>query len=437
VTQSVGSFPVDLDDPSLPPIVHQFGDTRHRHVTYTFAAHSRFREFFDPADPEAAFLQEARLDPVHVLSTVRPTAPVVLAVTPAALTSHDVELLPFVIPPAGGDDGLVGPVAIDEDGDGVPDGEDTDGDGVIDVHYPTDPVSYDPPQPIFITRRQGGILRVELARPWFTTGAGEQVGVVVSPAPGVAVEHAPGVPDAPATFASHDNEHAHLVTTAYRDPLVSTATPAQPDHASLTGAAGAPLVVLDTESGTPICVVPFDVFSADGRWFADIGFGTLGDRSDQPMVRLSLVRFQRHSLRDLTTSPIVTCDLVPLLGSRELRSQRVDDQQEITLSRTGIGVANPVELRLEAAPTGTPLDVLTTLDGTGSAWTVVQRFTGVLGTPFPPFTVPNDGGIHRVVVLEFDALPPSSAQPVPNPLSPALSGELDRRTVFVAIEGVV
>ncbi|MGY2876108.1 hypothetical protein ACVW00_003298 [Marmoricola sp. URHA0025 HA25] len=280
-----------------------------------------------------------------------------------------------------------------------------------------------------VVTREGGILRVELAAPWFTTGEGEQLGVVVSPGPDAAT--LPREAGADGEIAATDNAHASLVTRAYRDPLMATTAPTQPTAASLTHAAGDPLVVRDLESGVPICVVPFDVVRVGGRWFADIGFGGLADASVLPFVRLTLVRFQRHTLRTLTTSPTVTTDLVGLLPGRTLR---VDDlhpaaggRPVVTLS--GSSGAGPVELRLEAAAPGIPADGLTSLDPAVPGWTTVWRVGGSLNVAFGAFTVPDDGLRHRLVVREYDGLPARSS-PAP---AGVLEQENSRLPVFVGV----
>lgn len=418
IVQSVGSFPVDLDAAVLLPIIHRFGDTRHRLVTYRFAAHSRFREFFAATDPESAFVREAELAPVHVPSTVRPNAPVVLAVTPASRTDVGVELgTAFVDEPVDPDD---------VDADGIPD----DIDGFVDTPILGIPIGVTTMTPV--VTREGGILRVELAAPWFTTGDGEQLGVVVSPGPDAA--NLPREAGADGEIAATDNAHASLVTRAYRDPLMATTAPTQPTAASLTHTAGDPLVVRDHESGVPICVVPFDVVRVGGRWFADIGFGGLADASAPPFVRLTLVRFQRHSLRTITTSPTVSTDLMVLLPGRTLRVDNLDpaDGGRPVVTLSGLVGAGAVEMRLEAAASGIPSDGLTSLDPTVPGWTTVWRVSGSLNVPFGAFEVPNDGLRHRLVVREYDALP---ARNGPAPAG-VLEQEGSRLPVFVGVVAV-
>ena len=68
---------------SLPQIRHDFGDTKHRMVTFRLTAVSRFRDRFDPKTGRQLFRLDGDLDEVSVLSTARPRPPAVLSVVPA------------------------------------------------------------------------------------------------------------------------------------------------------------------------------------------------------------------------------------------------------------------------------------------------------------------------------------------------------------------
>jgi hypothetical protein len=429
VTQSVGSFPVDLDAEGLPEIRHHFADTRHREVTYSLAAHSRFREFFPATDPESAFRREVVLPSIHLDSTVRPGPPAVLAVTPASVLT---EKPPFFPPFSSTTMG----VPVDVDGDGVTDGVDYDGDGEPDPGPPLQLPGVD-----YEVVREGGLLRVELDHPWYSTGQGEQLGVVVSPGPGAAaIAVAPGVSTDGRTVAAHDNEFAHLVTTAYRDPARSGGPPPQPDHTTLGRSGGDPMLVEDQESGALLVVVPFDVFSADGRWFADISLGALAQDAEQPMVRLALVRFQRHSLPGRTTSPVVTTDLVGVLPQRSLLIQHRSEGVIVLVRGSATTPASAVEMRVEVAPSLQFSDQLTALPGSGAeefTWQVSSRHHAELGAPFDTLDLSSEAGhARRIVVREYDTLPTALTAPDDDPLSPDLSKELNLRTTFLAVHSV-
>lgn len=386
----VGSFAVDLDAPALPPVTHEFADTKRRDVTYHVTARSRFREFFAPSDPESAFARESSLPPVTVRSTARPAPPVVASVAPG---------LRWTVRP------ILGP--------------------------PSDDLLEPSPVEGWVRTRAGGIVRVALARPWYTTGQGEQLGVVVSPGPGA--DALPRVPGAAGAVAAAAGAGSGLVTTLYRDPLFGSAAPVQPDHTTVKAGAGGAFVAADRESGLQICVVPVDVQFADGRWFADVEFTGAADESYSPLARLGLVRFQRGSVDGLEASPVVTTDLVPLLPTRRLGVQDLVSPV-VTLEGTGpASGANVVEARLEVAPLENQAGDLTALDpAAASGWTIVRRVTGALGTPIALGDRPAGATWARVVVRELEGIPGSSASPPAD----ALSGELASRVVFAGVVGI-
>jgi len=128
VSQLVRSVTINRGDTTLPELVHEFGDTKHREVTYELTAVSRFRQFFDDEDPEV-FLARTPLAPVHVLSSARPAPLQILSTVPAFRWDED--------EPA-------------EDWETLE------------------------------RTRLGGRLRIELAGPWHGTGQGEKLGVVVA-----------------------------------------------------------------------------------------------------------------------------------------------------------------------------------------------------------------------------------------------------------------
>lgn len=369
IDEVLGSTPVELDAPELPPIAHEFADTKHRRVTYRLTARSRFRDYFDASDPESAFVQEATLGPVSVPSTARPAPPVVLCVVPAFRWDR----VPLFNPPPSQEEG----------------------------------VAPAPPIAAWTHTRVGGILRVELDGPWFATGEGEQLGVVVSPGPGS--DDLPGV-DHLAVVATAGGLGSELVTTLYRDPLFASDAPAQPDHTTMSSTGGGAFVALDEESTTRVCVVPFNVFYADGRRFADISFAALADQTYCPQVRLCLVRLQRRSLARLEASPIVRTDIVPLLPTRTLQVDSRHGAPAVLLSGIGPrGTPTGVEVRLEAAPAGSAAGDLTAFDeATPGGWSIVTQVRGQLNTWFAPLEVPRDGRRYRIVVSEHEPIARSS-----------------------------
>ncbi|MEU2267486.1 hypothetical protein ABZ568_13930 [Streptomyces olindensis] len=70
-------------DPPAPVIRHEFGDTKHRKVTYTLKAISRFRAYFDEDDPDDAFQLSRPQDTVTIPSSARPPDLMLLSTTPS------------------------------------------------------------------------------------------------------------------------------------------------------------------------------------------------------------------------------------------------------------------------------------------------------------------------------------------------------------------
>lgn len=123
---AVQNVPVSRGDDALQQqIVHQFGDTRHRMVTYSFVAVSRFRHFFKANEEATRFVGTGKAAPISIKSTVRPAPPAVRAVVPAFRWTSEVA-------------------------------------GSVIRHV-----------------RSGGTLRVELLRPWHLTGQDEQLAIIV------------------------------------------------------------------------------------------------------------------------------------------------------------------------------------------------------------------------------------------------------------------
>jgi hypothetical protein len=131
VDAPVASFTIHPDDSPQPATLfrHEFGDTRHRTVTYTLRAVSRFRQYFTETDPNA-YTRTTSLT-VPILSSSRPPPPVVLAARPAFEWKESGNL---------------------------------NATGAV-----------------FTRQRLATRIRITLQPPWHTTGAGELLAVVVRP----------------------------------------------------------------------------------------------------------------------------------------------------------------------------------------------------------------------------------------------------------------
>jgi hypothetical protein len=130
---------------AAPPVHkarHEFGDTKHRSVTYQAIATTRFREYFpaEITDKPSLITSEGPTVQLNVPSSRRPDPPIVLYVVPT-WTWDERRILGTSFP------GFRGP-----------------------------------PTTLFRTRSGGG-LRVYLNRPWYSSGDGELLGVVLEDQP--------------------------------------------------------------------------------------------------------------------------------------------------------------------------------------------------------------------------------------------------------------
>jgi len=248
----------------------EFHDTKYRSVTYTATATSRFREYFPNSmtRPESDFTRASVPVTLDILNAARPAAPKVL----------------YVLPTFGW-------------------GQKTEG----TWNFST---------------RAGGGLRVYLDRPWFSSGEGELLGVVLwqcSPPPHAAFT----------AFQTPDFLKPY-VTQWGIDPLwdapppPSQATPLL-DHfrnavvketeLTLEELSPAPNV-LSQMPNVPLAVAGHSVGYDNDRklWFCDIELDS--GVAYFPFIRLALARFQPKSLPDAHLSRAVLSDFAPLVFDR-------------------------------------------------------------------------------------------------------------------------
>ncbi|MEA2355882.1 MAG: hypothetical protein QOD61_2011 [Solirubrobacteraceae bacterium] len=238
---------------------HRLGDVKRHVVTYTAVASSRYREYFDP-DQVGGFTRASKGYVVDVPASARPLAPDVAYVLPTFGWERQVETN------------------------------------------------------LKRSVRFGGGLRVYLHRPWFSSGAGELLGVALWSGSG-----------APLDAAGRDR-HKPFFTQWGMDPIWDTGGLAgAPDIGSFPDAVESDRDVsleeasARTPSGEPgrIDVVgfepEFDKWS--GLWFADLTIDTSSE-TYMPFVRLALVRYQPHALADARVSRVVLADFAQLTPDR-------------------------------------------------------------------------------------------------------------------------
>jgi hypothetical protein len=235
-------------------------------------------------------------------------------------------------------------------------------------------------------------LRVEVAAPWYETGEGESLAVVIAA-----------------------TDQATPVTRAGRDPVV--ASPPVPSAPAAGWFPGATAAEVPAEGVT---VVPYAVERHEDRWFADIAVAL---PSYSPFVRLALARYQPDSLPRVAVSPVTLADPVPLPPDRRLVVDRDGGSVRITLTGIMPVPANRVDVVLEEAlgPAGDLTALAPDPALPVAAWRPVSAATGAPVTlTLPPGTAPLRLRIREV--QPFDA-PPAGDTPA----------ELRERTVFLEV----
>ncbi len=158
-----------------------------------------------------------------------------------------------------------------------------------------------------VSARHGNLLRAYLGRPWFDTGSGELLGVVIGAPPG----------------GRHLPANLTPFATGYgSDPIFAEApvhtTPKASDF-KLAVHHGRGLMLAEHAGGLPwFDVVGHEVsFDPDRKlWFSDIEVDLGG--SYFPFVKLALVRYQPSSLPGVEISRVVQADFIQVAPDRTL-----------------------------------------------------------------------------------------------------------------------
>ncbi|MFT4227655.1 hypothetical protein [Micropruina sp.] len=373
--------------------VHEFGDTKHRLVHYRFRATTRFREYFSPdelaplppSDDPALPIDDGRSTvsaevDVHVPNTSLPAPPLVHSVIPLFRWEEGTE----------------------------------------------------PAQPMARRRTRRSGVRVYLERPWFTTGADEQIGVVLA------------IGDRPETTrVSQWGGDPFWIGSAVADREVLQLTQflaavGWDDYDSVAGPSGKPEQYPSAEDpNTKVWVVPYrPQYNEDRRkWFVDIGFPA----RFWPFVQLALVRYQPYSVPGRHISKPVLCDYVQIPPERTASVSRTAEGRVRVLvsgpaglhdlpaaggfAPVGITAANPaaglalgvganrvLRAKLQHRDAGQTSDLAwQTLEQTdlvlrGYAGSLANLvWTGELDVPEGlPFTRPTTAGDHRVRIEEWE-----------------------------------
>lgn len=239
---------------------HSIGDTKHHRISYVALAASRYREYF-PQDRDLDFTRSSAPVVVDVPASSRPLAPVVA----------------FVLPTFG-----------------------------WQRHGETN---------VRRSVRFGGGLRVYLHRPWFSSGAGELLGITLWSGNAY---NKPLDDELRVRFKPY-------ITQWGMDPIWETgALAGWPSIGDFAGdnrcdraVSLAEQVKGPGEAAGRVDVVGFPTTYDPERklWYADLTFNVSTD-TYMPFVRLALVRYQPHALADARISPVVLADFAQLTPTR-------------------------------------------------------------------------------------------------------------------------
>ncbi len=239
---------------------HEIGDTKRHIVRYTAVATSRYREYF-PQDASVDFTRTSEPVEVDVPASERPLAPEVVYVVPTFgwQRQHDTNMKRSV--------------------------------------------------------RFGGGLRVYLERPWFSSGAGELLGVTLWNSANGALDD-----------TSRD-KFKPFFTQWGMDPIWKTGAlrfapgvrhfPDAVASDTFVSLEEASARVSDAQPGRVDVVGFMPQFDAERKlWYADLTVDLADGPTYSPFVRLALVRYQPHALDDARISRVVLAGFSQLTPDR-------------------------------------------------------------------------------------------------------------------------
>lgn len=327
-----------------PELRHEFGDTRHRSVKYSVRATTRFREYLPTSLGPADIYRDssaAEVAAVNVPSSARPDAPRVLYAVPT---------FDWPSPP---------PAAGWSNAD---------------------------------QERGGGSLRVYLDRPWYSSGEGELLGVVMNTT---------GLLPLPDDLRSR-----YGVDAIWRGAAGNAVESLEPHHFPNRVAQGDHLsLVEDSGKGTVAGFAPeFD--TARKLWFCDIQLdvGSLG-WNYWPFLRLAFVRYQPDSITGAELSAIVIGEFAQVAPDRRL-SLSWADPTHVKATLRGPAPIEPraprVAFRVQttSVPAGTDADELDWEHAAGPSPTVDSSNFTTLVEPQDPDA---DGDVVWETVVELPA----------------------------------
>ena len=314
---------------------HDFGDTKYHKVNYQAVAATRFREYFPPDKPElpVPLTRVSDAVAVDVPNSARPAAPKVLYVLPTFGWERKTDVI-FSKKPGGHQ---------------IP-GANLEGVGTV-------------------SKRAGGALRVYLDRPWYSSGDGELLGVLIWPGPsqpsgGAFLAAAPPSnqpPDPLKPYVTQWGMDPIWYSNPTRDiPAIENFTKNIANQTGLT------LDEFPVDSPVRVNVAGHAVEYDKERklWYCDIEIDV--GISYFPFVRLALARFQPKSVPNAHLSRVVLADFAQLAPDRT--ASIVFDRKnlkEIEVAVSGLGykssaagrMGNELEVTLETQQLGAEGDL--------------------------------------------------------------------------------
>lgn len=383
---------------------HEFHDTKYRRVTYTPIGTSRFAEYFlqrKTVTPGASPVAVDKAGIVPASDVVRAGQTTYVRDTDytvdyvrgsitwrgSAPASVEVAYVPPPITRAGA------ALAVDVPSSARPSAPD------IAYVVPTFGWTTETTATQVTSTRRGNGLRVFLNRPWYSSGDGEQLGVLLADGPAV-----------PADLTRY-------VTDWAQDPAWKSATFTRPPQVGDFPLAVHPRSNLKLAEGAAsrVAVAPHDVvYDAERRlWFCDITFAAPQPSPYTPFVRLALARYQPISVPDVELSAVVQAQFAQLSPDR-VATAVFATPTSVRLTVTGpayapvSGSAAEVSARLQVADPGLSGNVAwqaigdpVVLTATGTGWTGTVPLPAARGTR--PFRLvlteseqPNQGGERLV-----------------------------------------
>ncbi|MER5381800.1 hypothetical protein ABT040_16185 [Streptomyces sp. NPDC002688] len=321
---------------------HQFGDTRHHEVTYRATATSRFTPHFGErlVAPLAAGTPRLLAAAGLVPGSVRITAP--------DGSGEYAEGRDFTVDADAG-------TVVRTDPSGIAEG------APVRITWLARPVTRDCPVPAVchvpastrppaprphpalpafawsreqdgtwtVSRRTGNTLRVLLDRPWYVSGAGELLAVLLEAGSGSTPR-----PLADRTLSRLGEDPVHASPGKLPPSLTA---------AMFSGATEVCGLSLPGETAqVDIAAFPVRFDAERDRWYADL---TLAPGAVvAPQLRLGLARYQPHALPERELSAPVVLDFAPLLPDRTVRVQRTAED------RCTVEVTGPTQLGTRELP---------------------------------------------------------------------------------------